>query len=96
MLMNNAKYLKIITDIKLPFPAAKGYSIRNLNYMAYPDFHFVHTVSARISWSHNTALLDKVKDNGQLVWYIQKAIEADLTLSTLEYQVESGYMNAKQ
>jgi hypothetical protein len=59
-------YVNLARDIKLEFPAAKGYSVRNLKYMAkfaktYPDFEFVQTVSAQISWSHNTALLDKVK-----------------------------------
>jgi predicted nuclease of restriction endonuclease-like (RecB) superfamily len=76
-------------DIKLEFPVTRGYSIRNLKYMAkfaktYPDFEFVQTVSAQISWSHNTALLDKVKDSGQRVWYAKKAIEDGWTLSTLE------------
>jgi predicted nuclease of restriction endonuclease-like (RecB) superfamily len=80
-------------DIKLEFPTTRGYSIRNLKYMAefaktYPDFEFVQTVSAQISWSHNTALLDKVKDSGQRVWYAKKAIEDGWTLSTLEYQIE--------
>jgi predicted nuclease of restriction endonuclease-like (RecB) superfamily len=80
-------------DIKLEFPAAKGYSVRNLKYMAkfaktYPDFEFVQTVSAQISWSHNTALLDKVKDDGQRTWYAKRAIEDGWTLNVLEYQIE--------
>jgi predicted nuclease of restriction endonuclease-like (RecB) superfamily len=81
-------------DIKLEFPTARGYSVRNLKYMAkfaktYPDFEFVRTVSAQMSWSHNTALLDKVKDGGQRVWYAKKAIEDGWTLNALEYQIES-------
>ena len=52
-------------DIKLEFPSAKGYSARNLKYMAKfaktnPDLEIVQTISAQLSWSHNTALLDKV------------------------------------
>jgi predicted nuclease of restriction endonuclease-like (RecB) superfamily len=43
-------------DIKLEFPHAKGYSVRNLKYRAKfaktdPDFEFVQTVSAQLSWS---------------------------------------------
>jgi len=54
-------------DIKLAFPNAKGYSVRNLKYMAkfaltYPDRQFVQTVSAQIPWSHHVAILDKVKE----------------------------------
>ena len=56
----------LAADIKLTFPEAKGYSVRNLKYMAkfaatYEDEEFVQTVSAQIPWSHNTAILDKVK-----------------------------------
>jgi len=38
----------------------------------YPDRKFVQTVSAQIPWSHNIAILEKVKDPEQRVWYIQK------------------------
>lgn len=43
-------------DIHLSFPDTKGYSVRNLKYMAkfaaeYPDGEFVQTLSAQIPWS---------------------------------------------
>jgi len=54
-------------DIRLEFPNATGYSVRNLKYMAkfaktYPNFEFVQTVPAQIAqvplaqiiWCHNT------------------------------------------
>jgi predicted nuclease of restriction endonuclease-like (RecB) superfamily len=61
-------------DKKLEFPAAKGYSVRNLKYMAKfakttHDLEIVQTISAQLSWSHNTALLDKVKDDKKRLWY---------------------------
>ncbi len=67
----------LATDIRMAFPESKGYSVRNLKYMAkfaetYPDRGFVQTVSAQIPWSHNIAILEKVKDPEQRVWYIQK------------------------
>ena len=70
----------LATDIKLAFPEAKGYSVRNLKYMAkfaatYPDREFVQTVSAQIPWSHNVAILDKVKPEEQREWYIRKTAE---------------------
>ena len=63
-------------DIKLDFPKATGYSVRNLKYMAkftktYPNIEIVQTLSAQIPWSHNTALLDKVKVEEERLWYIQ-------------------------
>lgn len=82
-------------DIKLAFPDAKGYSVRNLKYMAkfamtYPDREFVQTVSAQIPWSHNIAILDKVKDRAQRIWYIRKAAENGWSYSVLIHQIESG------
>lgn len=81
-------------DIKLAFPNAKGYSIRNLKYMAkfaatYPDRQFVQTVSAQIPWSHNLAILDKVKDSDQRIWYIKKTAENGWSHSVLIHQIES-------
>ena len=54
----------LAADIKLSFPEAKGYSVRNLKYMAkfaatYEDEGFVQTASAQIPWSHNNVILDK-------------------------------------
>lgn len=48
----------LAADIKMEFPNAKGYSVRNLKYIAkfasaYPDIEFVQTVSAQIPWSHS-------------------------------------------
>lgn len=85
----------LASDIHLAFPNSKGYSVRNLKYMAkfalaYPDREFVQTVSAQIPWSHNTAILDKVKDHEQRIWYIKKAAENGWSHSVLIHQIESG------
>ena len=81
-------------DIRMEFPNTKGYSVRNLKYMAkfaatYPDEEFVQTVSAQIPWSHNVAILDKVKDAQQRVWYIEKASENGWSHDVLIHQIES-------
>ena len=70
----------LAADIRIAFPESKGYSVRNLKYMAkfaeiYPDREFVQTVSAQIPWSHNIAILEKVKDPQQRIWYIEKTAE---------------------
>ena len=54
----------LAADIKLSFPEAKGYSVRNFKYMVkfaatYEDEGFVQTASAQIPWSHNNVILDK-------------------------------------
>ncbi len=81
-------------DIKLSFPDATGFSVRNLKYMAkfalaYPDREFVQTVSAQIPWSHNIAILEKVKNPKQRIWYIQKTAENGWSHSVLVHQIEA-------
>ena len=85
----------LATDIRIAFPESKGYSVRNLKYMAkfaetYPDREFVQTVSAQIPWSHNIAILEKVKNPKQRVWYIQKTAENGWSHNVLVHQIESG------
>ena len=82
-------------DIQLSFPNATGFSVRNLKYMAkfaraYPDLEFVQMVSAQIPWSHNIAILEKVKEPKQRAWYIQKTIENGWSHNVLIHQIESG------
>ena len=85
----------LAADIRSAFPNSKGYSVRNLKYMAkfaeiYPDREFVQTVSAQIPWSHNIAILEKVKDQEQRVWYIKKTAENRWSYNVLVHQIESG------
>lgn len=85
----------LATDIKMSFPDARGYSVRNLKYMSkfastYADEEFVQTVSAQIPWSHNIAILDKVKDADVREWYIRKTAENGWSHSVLIHQIESG------
>lgn len=72
----------------------KGFSVRNLKYMSkfaatYDDIEFVQTVSAQIPWSHNVAILDKVKDYDVKLWYMKQTIEHGWSHSVLTHQIES-------
>ena len=56
----------LAADIKISFPDATGYSVRNLKYMAkfalrFPDKEIVQAPLAQITWYHHIALMDKVK-----------------------------------
>lgn len=82
-------------DIKLEFPDAKGYSVRNLSYMRkFAEFVCeegkVQTLSALLSWSHNICLFDKTKTLDEYAWYAAKAIENGWSLSSLVHQIETG------
>ena len=60
----------LAADIKISFPDATGYSVRNLKYMAkfalrFPDKEIVQAPLAQITWYHHIALMDDVADP----WY---------------------------
>ena len=85
----------LATDIAIDFPNAKGYSIRNLKYMAkfaeiYPDEQFVQQVVAQIPWGHNIVLMDRFNDAKIRQWYIEKSIENGWSRNVLIHQIESG------
>jgi len=84
----------LAADIKLDFPEMTGFSVRNLQYMRkyaqeYPDFEFVQTVSAQITWSHNVLLLDKIGDAKERKWYMVKCAENGWSLNVLRHQLET-------
>jgi predicted nuclease of restriction endonuclease-like (RecB) superfamily len=97
IIISNTKYgakfvENLARDIKLAFPNVKGYSVRNLKYMRkfaeiVSDEAKVQTVSALLSWSHNTLLFDKTKTLDEYLWYGEQTIKNGWSLSSLEYHV---------
>ncbi len=85
----------LAADLRIAFPEAKGYSVRNLKYMAkfaatYPDIEFVQQAVAQIPWGHTALLLDKFTDDAVRNWYIQKVIDNGWSRNVLVHQIESG------
>ena len=91
-----SKFIESLSaDIKLAFPDASGYSVRNLKYMAkfalaYPDEEFVQQPVAQIPWGHNTVLLDKLSSPEERLWYAKKVIENGWSRNVLIHQIEGG------
>ena len=59
-------------DLRLEYPEAKGYSVRNLKYMSkfaalFPEKEIVQEVLAQLSWYHVVTLMDKVKERPVLL-----------------------------
>lgn len=84
----------LAADIRREFPNVKGYSVRNLKYMAkfaqtYADEQFVQQVAAQIPWGQNTVLLDRIEDDAIRRWYIQKTLENGWSRNVLTHQIES-------
>lgn len=86
---------RLARDLKREFPDMKGLSPRNLKYMrafadAYPSGQFVQEALAQITWYHNIALLEKLKEPEQRLWYAQKTVENGWSRNILVLQIESG------
>lgn len=80
-------------DLRIAFPNSTGYSVRNLKYMAklsatYTE-EFVQQAVAQIPWGHNTVLLDKVADDAERKWYIEKTTQNNWSRNVLVHQIES-------
>lgn len=80
-------------DLTAEFPDMKGFGVRNLKYMrlfaeAYPDGIIVQQVAAQLPWFHLVVLMDKVKNQDERIFYMQKAIEHNWSRSVLVNQIE--------
>ena len=85
----------LAADIRLAFPKSKGYSVRNLKYMAkfaetYAEREFVQQVVAQIPWGHNIVILDKVNNLEERKWYIKKSSQNGWSRNVLVHQIESN------
>ena len=92
--MGNTFIENLAADIRREFPNSKGYSVRNLKYMAkfaqtYPDQEFVQQAVAQIPWGHNTVLLDRIPDPEERLWYIDACRRNGWSRAVLVHQIES-------
>ncbi len=82
-------------DIRLAYPDATGYSVRNLKYMSkfaslFREEEIVQAALAQITWYHHIALMDKVKDREEYLWYVQAVAKNGWSRNVLVHQIESG------
>ena len=85
----------LAADIKISFPDATGYSVRNLKYMAkfalrFPDKKIVQAALAQITWYHHIALRDKVMSADEHIWYAEQVAKNGWSRNVLVHQIESG------
>ena len=84
---------RISADLGKAFPDMKGFSPRNLKYMrafaaAWPKKEIVQEVLAQITWYHNLALLEKLKDAKIRLWYARKTMEHGWSRNILAIQID--------
>ncbi|MFH0753118.1 MAG: PDDEXK nuclease domain-containing protein [Candidatus Omnitrophota bacterium] len=85
---------RLSADLTKEFPDMKGFSPRNLKYMrsfaeAWTDSVIVQRVVAQLPWRTNIALMDKLKNQEERLWYAMKAIENGWSQPILCLQIES-------
>jgi predicted nuclease of restriction endonuclease-like (RecB) superfamily len=86
---------RLSADLREPFPDMKGFSPRNLKYMrsfaaAWPDRAIVQAPLAQLTWYHNIALLEKLPDAKQRLWYAQQTLVHGWSRNILAIQIEAG------
>lgn len=79
--------------LRLEFPNVTGYSTRNLArmrkfYHEYHTFSILPPVVAKLPWTHNCILIDKVKDKDKRLWYAEKTLINGWSKIVLEHQID--------
>jgi predicted nuclease of restriction endonuclease-like (RecB) superfamily len=85
---------RLAADLSHSFPDMKGLSARNLKYMrafaaAWPERSIVQEPLARIPWYHHIALLEKLSDPAERLWYVRQVIEQGWSHNVLVLHVQS-------
>jgi predicted nuclease of restriction endonuclease-like (RecB) superfamily len=85
---------RLSRDLRREFPDMRGFASRNLNYMlafarTWPELSILQMVSAKLTWSHNTALIDKLDDPVKREWYARQALGNGWSRPVLIHQIES-------
>lgn len=85
---------RLSADLRQAFPDMKGFSPRNLKYMrtfaaTWADRSIVQELLAQLTWYHNIALLEKLSDPNQRLWYARKTLEHGWSRNILALQIEA-------
>lgn len=81
-------------DLKEAFPDIKGFSSRNLKYMAFfaqhcPNGQIGQQAAAQLPWFHIVTLLTKVADTKDREWYAVQAVQYGWSRTTLELNIKN-------
>ncbi len=91
---------RLARDLKEAFPDMRGWSTRNLKYMAFfaqhcPDGRFGQQAAAQLPWFHSVTLLTQLADADQRAWYAAQAVAHGWSRSTLALQIK-GRLHLRQ
>jgi len=83
---------RLARDLKAAFPDIRGFSSRNLKYMAYfaehcPEGRFGQQPAAQLPWFHVVTLLTKLEEPQARAWYAGQAAQQGWSRATLEANI---------
>ena len=81
------------TSLKIDFPNATGFSPRNLArmrkfYETYRDLSNLPMPLAKLPWSFNCLLIDKIEDIGKRIWYAKECLDNGWSYIVLNHQID--------
>jgi predicted nuclease of restriction endonuclease-like (RecB) superfamily len=84
---------RLAQDLQSEFPGVEGFSPRNLRYMrslaeAWPEEEILQQLVAKLPWSHNVRVLDRIKDRPTREWYLRAALEYGWSRDVLVLQIK--------
>lgn len=85
---------RLAHDLKAAFPDMRGWSSRNLKYMAFfaqhcPNGLFGQQPAAQMPWFHIVTLLTKLENDTAREWYALQAVQQGWSRTTLELSIKN-------
>lgn len=80
-------------SLKIDFPDATGFSPRNLArmrkfYETYKDLSNLPPAVAKLPWTHNSILVERIDDSNKRIWYAEKCLENGWNKVVLDHQID--------
>lgn len=86
------------TSLKIDFPNATGFSPRNLArmrkfYETYGDLSNLPPAAAKLPWTHNSILVERIEDPIIRAWYAKECLENGWNKIVLDHQIDLNLYN---
>lgn len=80
-------------ELKLDYPNSKGFSARNLRrmkrfYLEYKNDEILPPAVAKLPWTHNNILIEKINDREKRFWYANEAANGNWSKVVLDHQID--------
>ncbi len=85
---------RLARDLKDAFPDMRGFSTRNLKYMAFfaqhcPDGQFGQQPAAQLPWFHIVTLLTQLDQPAERAWYAAQTVQHGWSRTTLALHIKN-------